>query len=165
MMSFLPMGACAAAYRSSRAAKGRITVSVSASYGNYYATQRVCVEQLARTGQAESAWHSFCSLLTLGELPYVRSTINGCTSICNVSGSGDAEHHHWMCCAPSSCCNGSASRDAASRDVVSIGTLSSRSACNASPCRRPSSVYTSTLFNRQQAARHLPTLTIRAEDR
>src|SRR5215471_13278713 len=87
----------------------------------------------------------------LGELTYERSTTNGFTSMCNVPGPGDAEHHHWMCCNPS--CSGFTSGDPASSDFASLDFLSSRSACPAHPFRHPSdrgpsAVYIPSLYDR-----------------
>ena len=75
----------------------------------------------------------------------------------DLPGPGEAEHRHGLCYSPS--CNASSSS----------GSASSRPAFNASTFRRPacsgsSSVWTPSLSYRHQEARHLPTLTIRAED-
>jgi len=114
----------------------------------------------------------FCTLPARGELTYVRSITNGFTSTYDLPGPGDPEHRHRVCCSPS--CNASSSSGSpSSRSAFNASTFRrpacSRSACCGSTCSRSaccgsSSVWTPSLFYRHQEARHLPTLTIRAED-
>ena len=109
------------------------------------------------------------TIQTPAGMPYhhERTTTNGYPTTVDFPVPGHTEHCHGVRCGPSF--NTSSSNDSSRNGASCSGALSSPSTCNASSfrppsCRGASAVCTPAFYDRQQGARHLPPLTVRAKD-